>query len=59
MDLQKLDWYWVGKTKTWVIPGTEDLIPYIPKKTLIGKWAGTMIGYPVIAAILSGILMLF
>lgn len=54
-----IDWYWVGKTKTWVIPGTEDLIPYIPKKTLIGKWAGTMIGYPVIAAILSGILMLF
>ncbi len=54
-----IDWYWVGKTKTWIIPGTEDLMPYIPMKTIIGKWTGTLIGYPIIAAILSGILMLF
>ncbi len=32
-----IDWYWVGKTKTWVIPGTEDMMPYIYGKTLIGK----------------------
>lgn len=25
-----IDWYWVGRTKAWEIPGTEDLKPYIP-----------------------------
>lgn len=54
-----IDWYWVGKTKAWIIPGTENLIPYIPKKTLIKKWAGTIVGYPIIAAILSAVLTLF
>lgn len=48
-----IDWYWVGHTKTWIIPGTEDLMPYINKKTLIRKWVGTIIGYPVMALILS------
>ena len=32
-----IDWYWVGHTEAWTIPGTEDLKPYIPKKTLIVK----------------------
>lgn len=50
-----IDWYWVGRTKTWTIPGTEDLKPYIPKKTLILKWAITIVGNPLIAAALSGI----
>ena len=54
-----IDWYWVGKTKAWLIPGTEDLMPYIPKKTLIGKWLGTLVGYPIIAAIQAAVLMLF
>ena len=49
-----IDWYWVGHTKAWIIPGTEDLQPYIPKKTLIGKWLGTLIGFPLIAAIIAG-----
>jgi hypothetical protein len=48
-----IDWYWVGHTKAWIIPGTEDLQPYIPKKTLIGKWLGTLIGFPLIAAIIA------
>ena len=48
-----IDWYWVGKTKAWIIPGTEDLMPYIYGKTLIGKWLMTLIGYPAIAALLS------
>lgn len=26
------DWYWVDCTKAWIIPGTEDLMPYIPPK---------------------------
>ncbi len=54
-----IDWFWVGKTKAWLIPGTEDLMPYIPKKTLIIKWAGTVIGFPIIAAIISAVIILF
>ena len=32
-----IDWYWVWHTKAWVIPGTEDLQPYIPKNVLVRK----------------------
>lgn len=32
-----IDWRWVGHTKAWIIPGTEDLMPYIYGKTLIKK----------------------
>ncbi|MBR4462977.1 MAG: hypothetical protein IKS51_10400 [Erysipelotrichaceae bacterium] len=53
-----IDWYWVGHTKAWIIPGTEDLQPYIPKKTLIGKWLGTLIGFPLIAAMIAKIVEL-
>ena len=53
-----IDWYWVGKTKAWNIEGTDDLKPYIYGKTLIGKWVFTLVGYPVIAAILAGIMSL-
>ena len=53
-----IDWYWVGKTTAWIIPGTEDLMPYIYGKTLIGKWLFTLVGYPVIAAVLSLIMSL-
>ena len=51
-----IDWYWVGHTKAWTIPGTEDLKPYIPRKTLIVKWLLTIIGNPIIAAVLAGIM---
>ena len=51
-----IDWYWVGHTKAWTIPGTEDLKPYIPRKTLIVKWLITIIGNPIIAAVLAGIM---
>lgn len=54
-----IDWFWVGKTRAWIIPGTEDLMPYVPKKTLIRKWIGTIIAFPILAAILAGILSLF
>jgi len=53
-----IDWYWVGKTKAWIIPGTEDLMPYIPKKVLIRKWAGTVVGFPLIAAAIAGLMIL-
>ena len=54
-----IDWYWVGKTKAWVIPGTEDLQPYIPKNVLIRKWLGTLVLNPAIAAAVAGIVSLF
>ena len=53
-----VDEWWVGHTKAWIIPGTEDLMPYIPAKTKIVKWVGTCIGYPLLSAILSGIMQL-
>lgn len=51
-----IDWFWVGKTKAWIIPGTEDLMPYIPRRTLIGKWVGTLVGFPLLAALLAWLL---
>ena len=48
-----IDWYWVGKTKAWIIPGTEDMMPYIYGKTLIGKWVSTVIGFPVLAVLIA------
>lgn len=53
-----IDEWWVGHTKAWVIPGTEDMKPYIPAKTKIVKWVGSCIGYPLLAAIMSGIMQL-
>ena len=53
-----IDWWWVGHTKAWIIPGTEDLMPYIYGKTLIKKWLGTVVGFPILAAILAGVMQL-
>lgn len=53
-----IDWYWVNRTKAWIIPGTEELRPYIDTKTMIRKWIGTVIGFPLIAAVISGIMMI-
>lgn len=51
-----IDWYWVGKTKAWNIPNTDDLKPYIPTKVLIMKWIFTIIGNPIISLIITSIL---
>ncbi len=53
-----IDWYWVARTKAWIIPGTEDLMPYIPKKTQVTKWMITLVGYPVLAAAVAGLMTL-
>ena len=53
-----IDWWWVGHTKAWIIPGTEDLRPYIYGKTLVKKWVGTLVGFPILAAVLTGIMQL-
>ena len=51
-----IDWWWVGHTNAWIIPGTEDLMPYIPASALVRKWAGTLVGFPLLAAIISGLI---
>lgn len=53
-----IDWYWVGHTRAWTIPGTEDLKPYIPRKTLVAKWLIVLVGNPILSAALAGIMLL-
>lgn len=53
-----IDIIWVAHTKAWIIPGTEDLRPYIPLKVHIKKWIMTLVIYPAAAAILAGIMEL-
>lgn len=40
------------------IPGTEDLMPYVPAKAWVKKILGTIIEYPLMAALLSWIMCL-
>ncbi len=54
-----IDWYWVGHTKAWNIPNTEDLKPYIPRKIKIGKWIGTIVGFAIISLIIAFIFAKF
>ncbi|MCM1334779.1 MAG: hypothetical protein NC084_06620 [Bacteroides sp.] len=49
---------WVGHAKAWIIPGTEDLRPYIPLKTHIKKWIVTLIVYPISVAVIAWIMSL-
>ena len=53
-----IDEYWVGHTKAWTIPGTEDLNPYITAEAKRKKWLFGTVGMAVIAAVLSGIMAL-
>ena len=58
IDRFLIDEYWVGHTKDWIIPGTEDLKPYITAKDKKQKWIMGTVGMAFIAAILSGIMAL-
>lgn len=58
IDRFLIDEYWVGHTKAWIIPGTEDLRPYITAKDKKRKWIIGTVGMAVIAAVLSGIMAL-
>ena len=59
IDRFLIDDYWVGHTKAWTIPGTEDLKPYITGKDREKKWLFGTVGMVVIAAVLSAIMMIF
>lgn len=58
IDRFLIDEYWVGHTGDWIIPGTEDLRPYIKAKDKRQKWIMGTVGMAVIAAVLSGIMAL-
>ena len=58
IDRFLIDDYWVGHTRDWIIPGTEDLRPYISAKERKRKWIMGTVGMALIAAVLSGIMAL-
>ena len=58
IDRLGIDGYWVGHTRAWVIPGTEDLMPYIAKAEKQKKWLFGTVGMAVFSLILAGIGML-
>ena len=58
IDRFLIDEYWVGHTDAWIIPGTEDLRPYITARDKQRKWIMGTVGMAVIAAALSGIMCL-
>ena len=59
IDRFLIDGYWVGRTKAWTIPGTEDLKPYITAKDKAKKWLFGTVGMAVISAVLAAIMMIF
>ena len=59
IDRFLIDDFWVGHTKAWTIPNTEDLKPYIPAAAKRRKWLFGTAGMAVIAAALSGIMTIF
>ncbi len=58
IDRFLIDDYWVGHTKAWIIPGTEDLRPYITAKDKKKKWIMGTVGMALLATILSGVMAL-
>ena len=56
IDRFLVDGFWVGHTKAWTIPGTEDLKPYITAKDKIRKWIFGTVGMGIIAAALAAIM---
>lgn len=58
IDRFGIDEYWVLHTDAWIIPGTEDLRPYIGKKEKTVKWLSGTLGMAVVAAVIAGIMSL-
>jgi glutamine amidotransferase-like uncharacterized protein len=56
IDRFLIDDYWVGHTDAWIIPGTEDLRPYITRKDTQQKWIMGTMGMAVVSAALAGIM---
>ncbi len=58
MDRFLVDDFWVGHTRAWIIPGTEDLRPYITAGDKKKKWLFGTVGLVLISVILAGIMAL-
>ena len=58
IDRLLIDDFWVGHTKMWTIPGTEQMKPYINAQDKKRKWLFGTLGMLGIAAILAGIMAL-
>ena len=58
IDRFLVDDFWVGHTKAWTIPGTEDMKPYITAADRKKKWLFGTAGMAIIAAVLSGVMAL-
>ena len=58
IDRFLVDDLWVGHTRAWIIPGTEDLRPYITARDRRNKWLFGTVGLAVISAVLAGIMAL-
>lgn len=58
IDRFLVDGYWVGHTRAWEIPGTEDLKPYITAADKRKKWLFGTVGLAIIAAVLAGLMAL-
>ena len=59
MDRFLVDDFWVGHTKAWTIPGTEDLKPYITARDKAKKWLFGTVGMAVIAMVLAAMMTVF
>lgn len=59
IDRLLVDGFWVGHTKAWTIPNTEDLKPYVTTKDKCKKWIFGTVGMAIISLVLSGIMMIF
>ncbi len=56
IDRFLIDELWVGHTKAWTIPGTEDLKPYINNRDRIRKWFIGTVGFALMSCIVAGIM---
>lgn len=56
IDRFLIDELWVGHTKAWTIPGTEDLKPYINNHDRIKKWLMGTVGFAMVSCIVAGIM---
>ena len=56
IDRFLIDDFWVGHTRAWTIPGTEDLKPYITAADKRKKWLFGTVGLAAVAAVLAGIM---
>ena len=58
IDRLIIDEYWVGHTQAWVIPGTEDMMPYITGRDKAMKWLMGTVGFAGLSALLSWLVTL-